>query len=314
VLVVGPQGSIGRSNDTAAELFGDDIDGTQFADVLGCPVTEIADRETVERWTGQGRVRFDPRVSPLTRDGRTLGYAVTLIDVTDRELRKQRIQVLNRILRHNIRNDLDVVKARAQATTDDDQPTQEQVDTIFRVADDLEQLSADARRIQKLIQRSDGGRTRRDLATLVRSVVDTVDPEQAVVTVDVPSVSLAVDQELLRFALRNVLENAIEHNDTPDPRVEIRAERTDTGLTLTVADDGPGVPASEQQVIATESERQLSHATSIGLWGTNWAVQTLGGDLSFGESDLGGAAVTIDVPATVLVSEPGETPESDCSS
>lgn len=300
VLVVGPQGTVGRSNEIAQELFGDHIDGEQFTDVLDCSVTELADRETFEHWTEQGRVRFDPRVSALTRSGRTLGYAVTLIDVTDRELRKQRIQVLNRILRHNIRNDLDVIKARAQATTADDQPTQKQVDTIFRIANGLEKMSANARRIQKLIQRTDGETTCINLVTLVNSVVDTADPDRTVVTVDVPSVSLQVDEGLLRFALKNIVENAIEHNDAPEPRVAVRAETTETGLALTVVDNGPGVPASEQKVIAAESEQQLAHATSIGLWGTNWAIQTLGGELSFGESDLGGAAVRIDIPATAV--------------
>jgi hypothetical protein len=63
------------------------------------------------------------------------------------------------------------------------------------------------------------------------------------------------------------------------------------------------VPASERNVIEAESEGPLAHATSIGLWGTNWAVQTLGGELSFGESESGGASVQIDIPATAIVSE-----------
>jgi signal transduction histidine kinase len=302
VLVVGPQGTIGRSNQMAQALFGEDIDGKQFTDVLDCSVTELTDRETLERWTEQGRVRFDPRVSTLTRSDQTLGYAVTLIDVTDREMRKQRIQVLNRILRHNIRNDLDVIKARAQATTVDDKSTQKQVDIVLQVADGLEKLSADARRIQKLIQRSEDETARVALDTLIESVVDAVETDQTVVRIDVPALSLEVDEELLQFALRNLVENGIEHNDSDDPSVEIRGKMTDTGLTLTVADDGPGVPASEQSVIETGSERPLAHATSIGLWGTNWAVQKLGGELSFGESDLGGAAVTIEIPAGVIVS------------
>jgi signal transduction histidine kinase len=303
VLVVDPQGTIGQSNETAKELFGDGIDGEQFADVLKCSITEMAESETLERWTERGRVRFDPRVSPLTHGDRTLGYAVTLINVTDRELRKQRIQVLNRILRHNIRNNLDVIKARAQATTENSQPTQKQVDTILQVADSLEALSADARRIEKLMQRSHEETVRLSLGMVIESVIDTVETDQAVVTVDIPAISLQVDEELLRFALRNLVENAIEHNDRPEPHVDIRAERTETGLTLTVSDNGPGVPASERNVIEAESEGPLAHATSIGLWGTNWAVQTLGGELSFGESESGGASVQIDIPATAIVSE-----------
>jgi len=305
VLVVGPQGTIGRSNETARELFGADIDGSQFADVLGCSVTDLADEETIERWTDRGRVRFDPRVSTLTGGGQTIGYAVTLIDVTDRELRKQRIQVLNRILRHNIRNDLDVIRARAEAVDSDDLPTEEQVETILDVADGLEEMSADARRIQKLIQRPQG-EICVDLAALVETVIETVDeatPKRPAVSVDVPSLRLKLDEELLQFALRNLVENAVEHNDAPEPRVEVRATTTETGLRLVVADDGPGVPESERAVIETGRESPLAHATTIGLWGTNWAVQSLGGELSFEESDLGGAAVYVDIPDSAVDSE-----------
>lgn len=305
VLVVGPQGTIGRSNETARDLFGADIDGSQFADVFGCSVTDLASEETIERWTDRGRVRFDPRVSPLTGGGQTIGYAVTLIDVTDRELRKQRIQVLNRILRHNIRNDLDVVRARAEAVASDDLSTDEQVETILDVADGLEEMSADARRIQKLIQRPQGDICV-DLAALVETVVETVDEnteKDPTVSVEVPSLTLQLDEELLQFALRNLVENAVEHNESPRPRVEVRATTTETGLRLVVADDGPGIPESERAVIETGQESPLAHATTVGLWGTNWAVQSLGGELSFEESNLGGAAVHIDIPGSAVESE-----------
>jgi signal transduction histidine kinase len=304
VLVVGPQGTIGRSNETARDLFGADIDGSQFADVFGCPVTDLASEETIERWTDRGRVRFDPRVSRLTGGGQTIGYAVTLIDVTDRELRKQRIQVLNRILRHNIRNDLDVVRARAEAVTTDDLSTDEQVETILDVADGLEEMSADARRIQKLIQRPQGDICV-DLAALVDTVVEAVDEnteKDPAVSVDVPSLTLQLDEELLQFALRNLVENAVQHSGA-DPSIAVRATTTETGLRLVVADDGPGIPESERAVIETEQESPLAHATTVGLWGTNWAVQSLGGELSFEESDLGGAAVCIDIPGSAVESE-----------
>jgi signal transduction histidine kinase len=307
VFVVGRRGDVARANGTAGELFGDDIEGDQFADVLDCRPTALSEQDAIERWTERGRKLFDPHVSTLTdsRD-RTLGHTVTLLDVTEREIRQQRIQVLNRILRHNIRNDLDVIRARAEVATDDSQSVEEQTDTILGVAEGLEGLSADARRIEKLIQRSGGTETTVDLAGVVGKVVDAVteeSPPDADVAVEVPPARVRLNEALFRFALGNLLENAIEHNDGPDPRIEIRGTVTDAGIELVVADDGPGIPESELAVLEAGSEDPLAHATSLGLWGANWAVQTLGGDLSLGTSDLGGAMARIDLPATRLVSE-----------
>jgi len=253
-------------------------------------------------------MRFDPRVSRLTdRKGRTLGHTVTLLDVTDREIRRQRIQVLNRILRHNISNDLDVIKARAELATDDDRSVEHQVETILDIADELEGLSADARRIEKLIEGTRGTETAVKLDAVVESVlVDLeVSPPDASVTVEVPSVMVRLDPGLFRFALGNLVENAFEHTETPEPRVEIRGCVTETTIELSVADDGPGIPESELAVLESGSEDQQAHATSLGLWSASWALQTMGGDLSFGTSDLGGAVVRVELPATRLASEDG---------
>jgi signal transduction histidine kinase len=306
VFVVGRRGDVARTNEIAEELFGDDIEGEPFADVLDCRVTDLAERDTIERWTERGRKLFDPRVSTLTASqDRTLGHTVTLLDVTEREIRQQRIQVLNRILRHNIRNDLDVIRARAEVATDDDRSVEEQTDTILGVAEGLEGLSADARRIEKLIQRSRETETTVDLAAVVEGVVDTTtdsSPPGADLTVEVPPARVRLNEGLFRFALGNLLENALEHADAPDSRIEIRGNVTDAGIEVVVADDGPGIPESERAVLEAGSEDPLAHATSLGLWGANWAVQTLGGDLSLGSSDLGGAMARIDLPATRLAS------------
>lgn len=45
---------------------------------------------------------------------RIVGHTVTLTDVTEREGRRQRLEVLNRVLRHNLRNGMTVVVGRAE--------------------------------------------------------------------------------------------------------------------------------------------------------------------------------------------------------
>jgi K+-sensing histidine kinase KdpD len=120
--------------------------------------------------------------------------------------------------------------------------------------------------------------------------------DAATIDVTVPSTSIALDWVLLGYALRNVVANAVEHNDTETPRVEVLCETNAFGLRIVVADDGPGIPELEAGAVQTGSERELDHATSIGFWGTSWAVQSLGGKVIIGESHLGGAEVTIEIP------------------
>jgi K+-sensing histidine kinase KdpD len=128
-------------------------------------------------------------------------------------------------------------------------------------------------------------------------VVETVtrDRPDVSVTVQVPTVELSINRELFRFALRNLVDNAVEHNDNPSPTIEIRGSEREPGIRLRVSDNGPGIPDTEWQVIEAGREEVHDHATSLGLWATKWTVQTMGGELSRRETESG-ATVIVDLP------------------
>jgi signal transduction histidine kinase len=301
VLLVDGDGRVIRSNREAERLFGTGLSGRALEDIVGADIDTLRESSTLERWTEPGYKRFDPRVSTVTGGhGRPLGQTVTLIDVTDQEMLRQRVQVLNRILRHNVRNGLDVIKAHAEFALEDGDRggADESVAQILETADEVAQLSVEARRIERLTRNSSSRRSEVNLRQLVDTVVDTATQDRpgVSVTVDVPPVDLALNGELLRFALRNVVNNAIEHNDSPSPHVEIRGTERESGVRVVVTDNGPGIPDAEWQVIEAGSENVHNHATSLGLWGTKWTVQKIGGELSRRDTDDTGASVVIDLP------------------
>jgi signal transduction histidine kinase len=306
VLVVDRDGEIILSNQRTESLFGTDIDGQEIEDVVGTDVDSLRESSTLECWTDRGYKRFDPRVSTVTGSSdRTLGRTVTLIDVTDREMLRQRVQVLNRIFRHNIRNDLDVIRSHAEFALGNENGdgdgygdrADESVERILQVTDDVARLSADARQIERLTRNSTADQSVVNLRHLAETVVEAVtrDRPDVSVTIDVPPVELALNRELLRFALQNLVDNAVEHNDSPSPRVAVRGTEREPGIRIVVTDNGPGIPDAEWQVIDDGREGVHDHATSLGLWGTKWTVQKMGGELSRRDSESG-AEVVIDLP------------------
>ena len=285
VLVADTDDRIVHANAAARATFGD-ID--RLPEATNAGFETLATRETISCWTRTGRRRFDPRVTRVRdRFDETLGASVALIDVTDREIRRQRLEVLNRVLRHNVRNQLDVITAHAETAG---------LQAVVDSADRIRELSTEARQVESLVGRDRSAATTTDLAAFVDRVVDDAVPDQSVrITTDVPSVTITLDRQLCRYALSELLENAVEHSGET-PTVVVRGRETATGSRLVVADDGPGIPADERAVIDAESETPLAHGSSLGLWGVQWAVQTLGGSLSFAESDLGGTAVAVELP------------------
>lgn len=291
IVVLNDQRQITRANESAVQTFGDP---TTLDEITEHSVATLTERKTIDCQTTSGQRQFEPSVSSLVNDyDEPLGYTITLIDVTDRELRRQRLAVLNRILRHNVRNELDVIRAHAEDAA---------LTPAIQGVDRLERLSKETRRVQQLMEQSAGDRTPTELSLLLDDVVaDVTTGTNAEVTVETPDVTVTLDTKLCRYAVRQLVENAVEHNDGPVPRITVRTEHSGADLRITVADNGPGIPESETAVIETGQEAPLKHASSLGLWGTNWAVQAMGGSLSFEDSDLGGAAVTVTLPDPVIL-------------
>jgi PAS domain S-box-containing protein len=118
-------------NEATADLFGRSAE-TMIGEPIRSVVDGLAETDlpvgatgTVTLQTSRGRRQFRFSVSAVdeatTADaGEPVARTVVFRDVTDRRTREQRLAVLNRILRHNVRNDLDVVLAYADQVEDEE--------------------------------------------------------------------------------------------------------------------------------------------------------------------------------------------------
>jgi signal transduction histidine kinase len=305
IVIADTDGRIIMLNETATTEL--DVDrrgslGTPIEDRLGLTVNQLRNRETVELQTARGGRQFDPQVTALTdQHDRELGAIVILRDVTEREMRRQRLEVLNRIVRHNLRNQVSVIKANTEAVAAelDEGTVASYLDSTTGAADSLATLGRKAKRIEELFSREASPRSLELDAFLDELVAERSErwPE-ATFTVEADAVTVECDREMVRFVVDNLVENAVEH--TPrDPHVELSVTVTDDGqypVAIDVVDNGPGIPEQEIEVIREGTERPLKHGSGIGLWVTNWAVKDLGGELTFHEREGGGTRVRVLLP------------------
>lgn len=105
------------------------------------------------------------------------------------------------------------------------------------------------------------------------------------------------DQRLLMRALGNLLRNADKYAQA---RTRLTARRlADGALEMVVEDDGPGIPAEERDKVLEpfyrldRSRDRASGGFGLGLSIAHKAVLLHGGTLRIGESELGGASMTI---------------------
>ena len=293
MFVVNDDDHLIRINETAVDALGasrSDVLGERLAEVVDHDTETLRHAETVQVGTTQGTRQYDPQVSAVgDHHGNDLGAMISLRDVTERELREQRLAVLNRVLRHNLRNEADVVKAHAENLEGEGSD----VGAIIDAADSIAALGRQARRIDQYVSESPEDVTV-DLSEAVECILDTIDVGDTDVSVSVEapaSARVVTNERALVSALESAVDNAVTYADSS---VTVDVENHPEGYVIRVVDDGPGIPEWELDSLETGTETALQHSTGIGLWQLKWAVMTLNGELSF-DTD-GGTSVEIVVP------------------
>ena len=214
------------------------------------------------------------------------------------------VNIINRVLRHNLRNDMSVIRGRAQIMAEqvpDDATEGVLVDKI----DDLIELSEKARELEEVVSR-DGERSQTDVVGLVDHVVGEIETAfpAATVAVDAEETVTATVAPTFGRAVRELVENAAKHGGDA-PALEVTLSKTPDTVELEITDDGPGLSEQEQEVLTTGVETPLIHGSGLGLWLAHWVVTSHGGTIESTVTDAG-TTMTVSVPRSPTR---GDTPE-----
>jgi len=211
------------------------------------------------------------------------------------EEQKAIVSVLNRILRHNLRNDLVVINGHNDVLQDLLGEDVEHTTKIESRTTDLLDKAEKAREIERLVTGETEQLTAIDAVAIVEAEVERFQREfpEADIAATMPARVSVRAHDALSFVVSNLVENAIEHNDSPKPTVEIEVAETEGRVEIEIADDGPGIPDTELDSLEEGYETATQHGSGLGLWLVNWLVDAMDGELSFERRDPTGTVVTV---------------------
>jgi len=261
------------------------------------------EEEVINRRKNGDRYTAHQTIAPISdATGQIEAYVAIQTDISERKELQQRLSVVNRILRHDIRSAVSVIRGNARLAKAADSDPSMVLETIEQEAERLYGLSENARHIEEVLAAEGPETERLDLRPVLEAKLLNLQnrhPELTIST-NLPDSAPVTASVRIEEALENVLTNAIEHNDREAPTITVALETARDGedwVELTIADDGPGIPADELEPIEAGVETALEHSSGLGLWVVDWIVEESGGELAFEDNEPRGTVVRIRLPA-----------------
>ncbi|QAU14108.1 HAMP domain-containing histidine kinase [Halorubrum sp. BOL3-1] len=243
------------------------------------------------------------------------GYLVfsDLRDCPDREDSPGIDQVAS-VISHDLRNPLDVAKAHLRAAEETGDP--EHFQSVSDAHDRMERIIRDVLTLTRdgaVVDPSEEV----GVETAARSAWQTIDSEQAALTVSDSLPTVTGDPDRLQRLFENLFRNSVEHGmvddrtestnhgtqssrnhsatgngEAPTP-VSISVQPSKDGFY--VADDGPGIPRAERDVVFEAGYSTRDGGTGLGLAIVERIVEAHGWEVTLTDADSGGVQFNIRV-------------------
>ena len=230
-----------------------------------------------------------------------------IVDVTERVSKEQQLQqqrdnleVLNQVVRHDIRNDLQLVLAYANMLESHVAPDgSEHIEQVVKSTQDAIDITNTAKELTDIMLQKDPSLSPVQLPAVLSERLMAVrsSNEDAEINLNgsIPDVKVLAD-EMLESVFRNLLKNAILHNDKQTPKINVSARCTEETVAVHIADNGPGIPDSQKEMIFEEGETTLdSDGTGLGLYLVETLIDRYGGTVKLTDNDPEGSVFTVEL-------------------
>jgi signal transduction histidine kinase len=210
----------------------------------------------------------------------------------DIETKKEMIELYDRLLRHDLGNDLQVITGFSEALVD--MVDEENAHYAERIHDAAKSSADLIQRVGNLVStlEEEEEAKPRDLASILERTVSEVGTQYDDITIEFDADEFEYTVfagDLLGSVFTNLLSNAAVHNEG-ETTVQMYAEGGVDEVVVGFADDGAGVdPAVRDELFEMGKKGPDSGGSGFGLGFVRALTESYGGDVTVRESAAGGA-------------------------
>lgn len=243
----------------------------------------------------------------MDKKGHIIRLVFSIEDVTERirdeekfQHQKNQLSLLNRVVRHDIRNDAHAIQGLIYLLRDDYPDLgNEHLDPMDTTVNHIVILTENVRDLMKLTFEDRQLTTKKvDLGLSLDAEINKARSTFNHVKINVAS-NLDEDyfvkaDEMLSSMFKNILFNAVQHNNQDQPEINVSVEEKGEEILVRFADNGPGFGDSlKQEIFAGDPRRMESAGSGIGLHLCHLLTTLYGGSIDIEDNDPQGAIINI---------------------
>jgi len=316
VLALSPAGDVVRANAELRSVIGaqEPIEGRGVAAVFRNPeLVAFLTPEAVPEGGVEGEFEVYGRTMLVAaRRLPTDGVVAVFTDLTElRRLDRVRTEFVANAS-HELKTPLTAIRGFGETLVESGIPEDTRVRFAGRIIDHAERMAAIVEDLLTLARLEQPGRAIRRQTVAVLPLVDSIvgssrERMEAAgidfsVAVDPPGLKVAADPEGLRQVLENLIDNAIYHSGATS--VAVRAARTTDGtVTISVEDDGRGIPEAHRERVferfyrVDPSRSRGTGGTGLGLSIVRHWTEAMGGSAWVESALADGTRVFVTLPS-----------------
>lgn len=254
---------------------------------------------------GEERVLETTCVPVKSSEKLVLGYSHEITSHTNRirELSEQRkdMNVLNQVLRHDVRNRLQIILTHGDLITNMiDTNESQHAQRLLEAAREAVDITKTARDVSQAMIQSDDEYQPLILSDILQKEINEIRPKYESININIsepiPNIKLKAD-DMLPSVFRNLLINAVQHNDKEETKIDVSIDSGEDCVGIQIADNGPGVPDGKKEEIFEQGEKGLkSEGSGLGLYLADKLVSSYGGSIRVEDNNPCGSIFIIKLP------------------
>lgn len=227
------------------------------------------------------RITAEIYASPLYEDGEVTGVIGSAVSVMDKQQREQHLDVVHRLLRHNLRNKLTVIDSYgsmlATGDTRDQSTVQQAGKSIVTAANELSELSDHALRTRQEVTAEETASC--EMTALVDSIEE-ITPASVAKTVT-SNADTTIDEVVIPQQAANAVSRLVTRivEYTPHDNLQFTVELCPQYVLIRVTNQTALLPDGDAMLLTEGTETALAHGQTMEVARAYLTLVSVGGDI-----------------------------------